>query len=82
MVGVDEGNVISFKLLGLLSPLLLEAPLLLLHLVPHLGTQTLETGDQLLLPTPFSRLLLHTAQAETHVTRVAVIPERRDRLVK
>ena len=70
VVGVNQGNVLCLELEALQPLLLFNAALLL----PHLVTEALEAGDQLLLLLPLSRLLLYAAQAQTHVTRVAVIP--------
>ena len=74
VVGVNQGNVLCLELEALQPLLLFNTALLLLHLVPHLVTEALEAGDQLLLLLPLSRLLLYAAQAQTNVTRVAVIP--------
>ena len=75
VVGVDQGDVLCLQLEGLQPLLLLDAALLLLHLVPHLVAEALQAGDQLLLLLPLPGLLLHAPETQTHVTRVAVIPE-------
>ena len=81
VVGVNQGDVLCLQLEGLQPLLLLDAALLLLHLVPHLVAEALQAGDQLLLLLPLPGLLLHAAETQTHVTRVAVIPEDKSRLL-
>ena len=75
VVGVDQGDVLCLQLEALQPLLLLDAALLLLHLVPDLVAEALEAAHQLLLVLPLARLLLHAAETQTHVTGVAVIPE-------